>query len=168
MPVQRPAAMVKKRQLRNQPAKRRVTAADYAQRVRLHASREHVYDALATLKGLRGWWTSIVTGKATSAGKLRFGFAGLDEYIVMRVVKSQRPSSVHWSCVIHTSLPEWKDTQLRFELVAETPGSCRLDFRHIGLTPHLECFDDCKHGWDHFLVSLVAYVEQGVGMPYGA
>lgn len=90
-------------------------------------------------------------GFATSGGEVRFGFAGLEEYIIMRVAKSKRPSSVYWNCVIHTSLPEWKATQPRFDLVEETPGPCRLDFRHIGLTPQLECFDDCRPGWIIFL-----------------
>ena len=165
MKTQRPSTTAKKSQLRKVPAKARL-AADYTKQVQLHASRELVFSALTTLGGLRGWWTPMVTGKATTGGELRFGFAGLDEYIIMRVAKSKRPSSVHWNCVIHTSMPEWNATQPRFDLVEETPGSCRLDFRHIGLTPQLECFDDCRLGWDHFLASLVAYVEQGVGMPY--
>lgn len=146
---------------------RRSSATYYTKQIRIQVSREHVFAALATLKGLRGWWTSIVAGKATSGGELRFGFAGLEEYIIMRVVQCKRPSSVYWSCVVHTSLPEWKATQPRFDLVRESPGSCRLDFQHIGLTPQLECFDDCRLGWDHFLASLIAYVEQGAGMPYG-
>lgn len=151
----------KKRQLRKVPT-------NYTKQVRLYASRERVFKALATLNGLRGWWTLIVTGKATTGGELRLGFAGLDEYIIMRVVKNKRPSSMYWTCVIHTSLPEWKETQPRFDLVEETSGSCRLDFQHIGLTPQFECFDDCRLGWDHFLASLVAYVERGAGMSYGA
>ena len=40
-----------------------------------------------------------------------------------------------------------------------------LRFRHEGLTPKLECFADCKSGWDHFIPSLAAYVETGRDNP---
>jgi hypothetical protein len=35
-----------------------------------------------------------------------------------------------------------------------------------GLTPKLECFVDCKNGWDHFLPSLRQFVDTGVGNPW--
>jgi hypothetical protein len=34
------------------------------------------------------------------------------------------------------------------------------------LTPKLECFVDCKNGWDHFLPSLRQFVDTGVGNPW--
>jgi hypothetical protein len=36
------------------------------------------------------------------------------------------------------------------------------------LSPKLDCFNDCKLGWDHFLASIVALVENGKGMPFGS
>jgi uncharacterized protein YndB with AHSA1/START domain len=48
-------------------------------------AREPVFDAIATLDGLRRWWTTVVTGSAASGRTLRFGFAGLEEQIVIRV-----------------------------------------------------------------------------------
>jgi uncharacterized protein YndB with AHSA1/START domain len=60
-------------------------ATAYARKLTIQEAREPVFDAIATLDGLRRWWTTTVTGSATPGGTLRFGFAGLDEQIVMRV-----------------------------------------------------------------------------------
>ncbi len=52
---------------------------------------------------------------------------------------------------------------------ATPAGGTELRFRHVGLTPRLECFADCKSGWDHFIpTSLRAYVETGDGHPNGS
>jgi uncharacterized protein YndB with AHSA1/START domain len=138
-------------------------AAMYARQVAIHAARERVFDAIATLDGPRHWWTTIVTGSAAAGGELRFGFAGLDEQIVMRVDAVQSPVAVGWSCVAHTRDEEWTGTELRFELADRGPRSCELDFRHLGISA-----DVVGEGWDHFLASLAAYAEHGEGSPFGA
>ncbi len=73
-------------------------AGGYTRRLAIRAAREHVLDAIATVDGPRHWWTTKVTGSAAAGGELRFGFAGLDEQMVMHVSASQRPSAVRWSC----------------------------------------------------------------------
>ena len=89
---------------------------------------------------------------------LRFGFEGLDEEIVMRVDRADRPSAVAWTCLRHSGCPEWDGTTLRFEV-----GEGELRFRHAGVPADL-----VRRGWDHFLASLVALVERGEGTPFAA
>lgn len=140
----------------------------YANSVTVRAPRERVFDALTTPAGLRGWWTTRVSGSATSGGEVRLEFEGMDEYIVLRVDVATRPSLVRWTCVVHTSLREWDGTTLTFDISGDASDVCKLNFKHIGLTPKLDCYDDCKLGWEYFLASLVAYVENGQGTPFGA
>lgn len=135
----------------------------YARQLTIAAARERVFEAIATVDGPRRWWTTIVTGSAAPGGELRFGFAGLDEQIVMRVTEVQAPALVVWSCVSHTRGQEWTGTTLRFELADRGPRACELDFRHIGLPPDL-----VADGWEHFLASLTAYAQHGAGTPFGA
>jgi uncharacterized protein YndB with AHSA1/START domain len=135
----------------------------YAQRLIIRAERERVFDAIATIDGPRHWWTTKVTGSAAVGAELRFGFAGLDEQMVMRVETSRRPSAVRWSCVTHTRDEEWTGTQLRFELADKGPQACELDFRHTGLPAEV-----VAEGWEHFLASLATYAERGTGTPFGA
>ena len=133
----------------------------YARQLTIEAPRERVFGAIGTLDGPRHWWTTIVTGSAALGGELRFGFAGLDEQIVMRVSDRREPALVAWSCVAHTRGEEWTGTTVRFELTARGPHACELDFRHVGLPPDL-----VADGWDHFLASLAAYAVTGAGTPF--
>ena len=138
-------------------------ATAYDRQLSISAAREHVFGAIATLDGLRHWWTTIVTGSPTPGGELRFGFAGTDELIVMRVDEVQPPATVGWSCTAHTRDTEWTGSALRFDLTERGPRACELRFRHTGIDGDL-----VAAGWDHFLASLAAYAEGGAGSPYGA
>jgi uncharacterized protein YndB with AHSA1/START domain len=133
----------------------------YTRTIPLAASRDEAFAAIATLDGLRGWWTAIVTGSPESGGELRFGFTGLDEHIVMRVDAYERPAELRWTCLVHTSAGAWRDTRLSFALVDHGPN-CMLSFRHDGILPDL-----VAPGWARFLASLQTLVERGEGMPYG-
>src|ERR1700726_2740201 len=100
------------------PCAKRASLTDDGYRHSMHvrAGRERVWDAVGTVDGPRHWWTTEVSGSAAAGGELRFGFAGLDEQIIMRVDSVQPPSEVRWSCTAHTRNNEWTGTTLRFEL----------------------------------------------------
>ena len=148
--------------------KKKSSAKGLSRTLVMEASAAAVFDALTTRAGLRGWWTTRVKGRGREGGELRFEFDGLDEHITMRVEHAARPTSVTWTCVEHTELDEWAGTTISFALAPSGADRCELRFHHAGLTPKLACFDDCKAGWDHFLASLVGYVERGEGEPFGA
>jgi uncharacterized protein YndB with AHSA1/START domain len=138
-------------------------ALTYTRQLGIRAPRERVFDAIATLDGPRHWWTTIVTGSAAAGSELCFGFAGLDEQIVMHVDVVRPPAVVGWSCTAHTRGGEWTGTTVRFELADRGPQACQLDFQHAGISPKA-----VAAGWDHFLSSLAAYTEHGQGSPFGA
>ena len=139
------------------------SAALYERQLTILAPRERVFDAIATLDGPRHWWTTMVTGSAADGGELCFGFAGLDEQIIMHVDVARPPATVEWSCTAHTRDQEWTGTKIRFEVAERGPQACELGFQHTGIDPGL-----VAAGWDHFLASLAAYAEHGHGSPYGA
>lgn len=144
---------------------RHVVGPDYARRVAFGAPCERAFDAISTLEGLRRWWTPRVSGSASVGGELRFDFDGVD-HVVMRVDRVDAPFAVEWSCVEHSRLADWNGTRVLFGLAPRSAEGSELTFRHIGLTPSLECFGQCERGWDHFLASLVSYVERGEGTPF--
>jgi uncharacterized protein YndB with AHSA1/START domain len=145
---------------------RRVLGPDYACRVAFARDRERVFDAIATLEGLGGWWTPLVCGSAAEGQEMRFDFEGMDEHIRMRVDRLERPKSVAWTCIAHSSLDDWAGTKITFDLVPRGKEGTELHFRHVGLEPDLECYESCEAGWDHFLRSLARYVDQGRGTPF--
>jgi len=60
---------------------------------------------------------------------------------------------------------EWEGTTMVFDLAPAGEGT-RLSFRHAGLVPQLECYDNCSAGWTQVLASLVSYVDTGQGHPF--
>ena len=135
---------------------------DYESQLTLEASADAVFDALTTVEGLAAWWTPV-TGDGLAGGELTFSF-GPEAQAVMRVDAAERGVGVSWTSVACVQ-EDWVGTTLHFDLGAAPEGGTELHFRHAGLTPRLECFTDCKSGWDHFIPSLRAYVETGVGNP---
>lgn len=135
---------------------------DYESQLTLDASADALFDALTTTEGLAQWWTTV-TGDGSAGGELTFTF-GPQAWVVMRVDTAERGVGVGWtarSC----HFQDWVGTTLHFDIEPLPAGRAGLRFRHRGLTPRLECFSDCKSGWDHFIPSLRAYVETGVGHP---
>jgi len=135
----------------------------YAREVTCQATRERVFATVATIGGLRGWWTPIVAGTARVGGQLTFGFEGMDEAIVMRVDEVAGPSLVRWTCLEHSSVPAWSATTVQFELRDAGSEGCVLTFRHLGLPA-----EEVAAGWDRFLASLTRLIETGEGVPFRA
>jgi uncharacterized protein YndB with AHSA1/START domain len=144
---------------------RRALGPHYARRLAFRAAPERVYAAVATAEGLRGWWTTRVSGSDAPGGELRMEFPGATDRIVMRVDALDPPTLVRWTALEHSSFADWSGTEVRFDLFPRG-GSCELGFLHEGLTREAPCWDVCQPGWDHFLASLVAYVDEGRGTPW--
>lgn len=141
---------------------------DYTKQVHFDSSPDAVFDALTTLSGLAGWWTTNVTGSGVEGGELRLAFDDADDPLLIHVDTARRPASVVWHVRSCGFLPDWVGTTPRFTLCGSSDGGCDLSFRHEALSPELECYDQCRAGWDHFLPSLRDHVESGAGRPFGA
>jgi uncharacterized protein YndB with AHSA1/START domain len=137
-------------------------ASSYQKQIRFTEPPEAVFPALATTAGVAGWWVPA-TGSGAEGGELRLTFPPGPG--VMRVDTALPPSTVAWTVLKCDFLPDWVGTQILFTLRPATGGGTTLEFCHRGLTPQLECFDQCRQGWDHYLPSLHDYVETGTGRP---
>ncbi len=129
----------------------------------LAASPDTVHAALTNAASVSGWW-GPTTGSAEEGDTLVVSFEGGTQQIVIHVASAER-GRVVWQVVSAPLTPEWAGTTIVFEL-APSGESTTMHFRHIGLTPQLECFDMCHAGWTYYLASLVEYVERGEGHPY--
>jgi uncharacterized protein YndB with AHSA1/START domain len=138
---------------------------DYQSQMTLAAAPEVVFEALTTTKGLAGWWTPV-TGDGLAGGELTFSF-GPAMQAVMRVDAAEPGVGIRWTNLA-CHVADWVGTTVHFGIEATPGGGTELRFRHVGLTPRLECYSDCKSGWDHFIPSLRAYVETGTGNPNGS
>lgn len=149
----------------------------------IQASRELVYDALTTERGLSAWWTPGVTASAQVDTIARFPFG--DSYFKqMRITTLQAPQLVRWHCV--AGADEWVGTDLTFSLSAgdratllrshpeatgqlkEDPASDAgtvLDFTHANWRDDTPMFAECSYTWGQFLRSLKLFCETGTGRP---
>jgi uncharacterized protein YndB with AHSA1/START domain len=120
-----------------------------------------VFSALTDIDALTGWWNPAAGG-ADAGQTLRFLMG--DREVVMLVDQADRPTRVRWNVLVCEVAPDWVGTSITFDLEPVGAGT-DLHFRHHGLNPGLECFEQCHAGWTHYLASLVDYVDRGAGQP---
>lgn len=123
-----------------------------------------LWDAIATKKGLAGWWTRDVRQfDETLDGAIVLGFEkGAISYTftVKEALESER---LVLACV--DGAPEWVGTTLYFEIASEGEG-VRLTFVHDGWHEESDFFARCNSIWGHLLYgSLRSFVTYGTGDP---
>jgi len=118
---------------------------------------DKVYEALATVDGLRGWWTGDTE---EHDGKLQFRFpaGGFD----MEVVEARPHERVAWRVV--DGPEEWVGTTISWDLRQEG-GYTIVLFKHEGWREPVEFMHHCSTKWATYLMSLKSSVETGKGAP---
>ena len=144
----------------------------FARDLNIAASALAVYQALTTQVGIAGWWTAACTVSEAEGGKLTVRFG--QTYKAFRIEQLVPDALVRWRCVeAHLEVPgqslrpdEWVGTVIEFTMEPDGAGGTNVSLRHVGLGPHLGCYEICTNGWGQFLGSLKQFCESGVGMPY--
>lgn len=137
--------------------------ADIRHRVGIRAPASHVFDAVATADGLRGWWTDDVRGDDTVGGSLAFYFGGDEPSAVMEVVEHSPSERVVWRCV--GGPDEWTGTTFTFAL-APTETETVLLFTNEGWREPVEFLHHCTTKWGLFLLGLKHGLEGGRATPF--
>jgi uncharacterized protein YndB with AHSA1/START domain len=124
------------------------------------SSPDKVYDALTTIDGLAGWWTTETTGSTELGGVIEFRFVagGFD----MRVDELAPAERVRWQVV--GGPDEWVGTTVTWEINQLDDYTIVL-FSHTGWAEPGEFMHHCSTKWAIFLMSLKALVETGTGNP---
>ena len=108
------------------------------------------------------WWMPT-TGSGGEGEELHLSFP--PGPAVMRVEATQPSSQVAWRVLACDFQSDWVGTRIVFALHERGDGAAVLEFCHEGMTRQLECYDQCRQGWDYYLASLRDYVETGTGRP---
>ncbi len=124
------------------------------------ANPDQVYQALTTLPGLSGWWTTNTTGDVRVGGviEFRFGPGGID----MKVRELDPGKHVLWEVVAGPA--EWIGTTVSFDLRHEGDWTL-VYFKHAGWAEPVEFMHHCSTKWGSFLLSLKSLLETGKGRP---
>lgn len=143
---------------------------DFTAVLDLPASPETVVALFTSAAGVSRWW-GPTEGDGTAGGTLvtSFGEHGVN---AVRVLQAG-PSRVVWEPIaLDGSTPtghtqEWLGTAIEFDIAPAETGTT-LRFRHAGLGPQLECWDDCVAGWTYFMASIGTLARTGIGTPFAA
>jgi uncharacterized protein YndB with AHSA1/START domain len=131
---------------------------DILHRVGITAKPAKVYEALTTIEGLAGWWTTDTSGDGTL--EFRFGEVGGFD---MKVMDLQPDRRVLWEVIDGPA--EWVGTTVSFDLTQSGEWTIVL-FSHAGWREPVEFMNHCSTKWAVFLMSLKALVETGTGAPH--
>jgi len=125
-----------------------------------------VFDAICRVSE---WWSVNTEGSASHLDDvftLRFGKTTVD-FKITEMVPDKKITWLVTDCYLDwlNDKKEWKGTQLDFEITGTAEGT-RMSMAHIGLVPGIECYNDCKKGWDFFAGdSLRKLITEHKGQP---
>ena len=134
--------------------------------IQVPATAIHAYDAISRVTE---WWGQDLEGNSKQAGDkftIRFG----DTFVDFEVTDAQPGARSVWA-VTNCFLPwledkhEWTGTEVHWDL-SEANGETTILMTHQGLTPEVECFENCRKGWEYYAAqSLYNLIVEGTGMP---
>src|SRR5450432_4108133 len=112
------------------------------------------------------WWGITFSGSSEKQNDkfiVKMGGDSFFNFIVEELIPGKRVIWLVTDCNMpwYADKKEWANTRLIFE-VTENNGLTDLNFKHEGLTPEVECYNDCAPGWTHWIkTSLFSYFTIG-------
>ena len=134
-------------------------------RIGIKAPAAKVYEAVATARGVAGWWTRDTSGSAENGGTVTSRFHKDGEeigHMVYEVTPLEPDREVRWRFT--DGPPEWIGTDATFQLTQEGDMTI-LNFGHRNWREPVEFMAHCSMKWAVFLLSLRDLVENGRGKP---
>jgi uncharacterized protein YndB with AHSA1/START domain len=143
-----------------------VTAAsdDYTYEMQVHAPVARVIEALTDATMIGNWWTAV-TGSARHGNDVQLFIGDGAPFVFFTLEHTPRTGEVTWTVTDCAVMADWVGTKPSFSVQPGDDGTVSIAFRHVGLRPALECFDQCRAGWNHFMPSLHQFLETGEGRP---
>jgi uncharacterized protein YndB with AHSA1/START domain len=130
----------------------------------IHASKQTVYEAITTQKGLSSWWTTDVKARAQEQSTIEFRFHD-PFHPDMKITKLREAEKVEWECV--AGADEWIGSTFVFELTKQD-GDTQLKFvQKYEKKITDEAYGIYNFNWGYYLQSLKDFCESGSGKPYG-
>jgi uncharacterized protein YndB with AHSA1/START domain len=142
---------------------------DIAHKLKIKATADKIYDAVATEKGIHGWWAK--KGKVGEVvgdeSLLKFDKQGKIVEMTFKTEKLVPNKEVVWECVENAN-PAWIGTKI-ITSIEEGEDGCNVIFSHANFDDKWQgddAFEMTKQTWEHFVKSLVDYSEKGQGQPW--
>ena len=142
---------------------------DIKHNLKINASAETIYNAVATEKGITGWWSkdSKVGETIGSDSILNFDKQGTIVTMGFGTSELSPNKKVVWECTNNAN-PAWIGTKIITE-ISTLDNGCEVVFSHADFNEKWEGqepYEMTKQGWVHFVNSLTSYCETGEGQPW--
>jgi len=122
-----------------------------------------VYDSIATVKGLAGWWSTRVSAEIKVGGTIRFQFIDIFNP-VMEIVALEPPRRVEWKCI--AGHDPWSDNTFHFAIEPRGSGSILFFRQEYAQELSDEEYGRYNFNWGYYLHSLKLLCETGTGTPH--
>src|SRR5712692_10268956 len=129
---------------------------DLQHSIPINASPTEVYEAVATEKGFKGWWTADTRADSKARGKAEFGFDDRAMIFRMTIDALEPGKSIRMSC--QGDDPEWRGTRLEWNISKDGAGSV-LSFIHRDWREMTVFCASCNSTWGELMYRIKAYVE---------
>lgn len=136
---------------------------DIRHRIGVEATTADVYRHIATVDGLRRWWTTDTRGASSVGDKVSFHFGGPDRFMTMEVTVLDPGRRVAWRCI--DGPDEWIDTTISFD-IKDVDGETIINFTHSDWREPVEFMGHCSSKWGSYLLSLKQALQSGSGLPF--
>ena len=142
---------------------------DITHNLKINASPETIYKAVATEQGIQGWWCkdSEIGEEEGEKSLLKFNKQGNIVPMGFQTIQLSPNKKVVWECIENPN-PAWLGTKIITEISSQENGA-EVVFSHSGFDKKWEGqepFEMTKEGWQHFMKSLVSYCETGEGQAW--
>ncbi|AYD47047.1 SRPBCC family protein [Arachidicoccus soli] len=134
---------------------------NYSFDIESHQSAKAVF---ALLLNIKKWWSGIygetITGKSQKIND-EFSFSAGEgmHFTKQKLIELIPYKKIVWE-VIASNLSflenpkEWEHTKLRFDILEKAGNKTKVTFTHQGLSPEIECYEQCSNAWTQYLNNL--------------
>ncbi len=128
----------------------------------IKASRQQVFQAISTPRGLDSWWTKTAAGEPVEGAEYQLGFGpGYD----WRAKVTRAVPDAEFELQLTSADRDWQDTCVGFALT-EQDSITEVSFHHLGWPEGNEHYRISCYCWAMYLRVLRRYLEFGEVVDY--